>query len=250
VLQVLHRVLSPGVRRQNILSSRTPYSLTKTTSRTRNRHQLINPKRCRRATLNRSDCEDNSSDEEEFTQVRQWEITRICLLIFSVQSFVVTLFMYLQSWPILDLIPSCGRSFNICYFFAYYPFFTFQRINKRLRSSIVPQFNTKLQANLDRVYQDAEKLKSKFLLLARSAYLRFWKNVRRRRLQESNRGPPRSFCHPFRVAPPENWTASCVAACSGNPSPRRAVTRIAGCAWTAVWIIPRPALCASHRWSM
>lgn len=100
--KVLHRVLSPGgVRRQNILSSRTPYSLTKTTSRTRNRHQLMNPKRCRRAGLNRSDCEDNSSDEEEFTQ----------------------------------------------------------RISRRLRSSIVPQINTKLQANLDRVYQDVEKLK-------------------------------------------------------------------------------------------
>lgn len=69
VLQILHRVLSPKVYRQNVLSSRTPYSLTKNTSRTRNRHQLINPKRNRLAALNRSDCEDNSSGEEEFAQV-------------------------------------------------------------------------------------------------------------------------------------------------------------------------------------
>ncbi|EZA54315.1 LON peptidase N-terminal domain and RING finger protein [Ooceraea biroi] len=99
--KVLHRVLSPGVRRQNVLSSRTPYSLTKAMSRTRNHHQLMNPKRCRRLALNRSDCEDNSSDEEGFTQ----------------------------------------------------------SINRRLRSSILPQINTKVQANLDRVYQHIEKLK-------------------------------------------------------------------------------------------
>lgn len=40
--------------------------------------------------------------------------------------------------------------------------FVLQTINRRLRSSIVPQINTKLQASLDRVYQDIEKLKSKY----------------------------------------------------------------------------------------
>lgn len=35
----------------------------------------MNPKRSRRAALNRSDCEDNSSDEEEFTQVISSKIT-------------------------------------------------------------------------------------------------------------------------------------------------------------------------------
>ncbi|KYM81695.1 LON peptidase N-terminal domain and RING finger protein 3 [Atta colombica] len=99
--KILHRVLSPKVHRQNVLSSRTPYSLTKSALRTRNRHQLMNSNRSRRATLNRSDCEDNSSGEEEFIQT----------------------------------------------------------INRRIRSSIVPQVNTKLQASLDRVYQDIEKLK-------------------------------------------------------------------------------------------
>ncbi|KAG5309987.1 LONF3 protein, partial [Acromyrmex insinuator] len=99
--KILHRVLSPKVHRQNVLSSRTPYSLTKSALRTRNRHQLMNSNRSRRATLNRSDCEDNSSGEEEFIQT----------------------------------------------------------INRRIRSSIVSQVNTKLQANLDRVYQDIEKLK-------------------------------------------------------------------------------------------
>ncbi|XP_014471249.1 PREDICTED: LON peptidase N-terminal domain and RING finger protein 3 [Dinoponera quadriceps] len=99
--KILHRVLSPGVCRQNVLSSRTPYSLTKSASRTRRRHQLMNPKRSRRAALNRSDYEDNSSGEEEFSQT----------------------------------------------------------ISRRLRSSIAPQVNTKLQASLDRVYQDMEKFK-------------------------------------------------------------------------------------------
>ncbi|XP_070167369.1 LON peptidase N-terminal domain and RING finger protein 3 [Polyergus mexicanus] len=99
--KVLHRALSPGIRRQNVLSSRTPYNLTKSASRTRNRHQLMNPKRRQRTTLNRSDCEDNSSGEEEFAQT----------------------------------------------------------INRRLRSSIMPLINTKLQASLNRVYQDVEKLK-------------------------------------------------------------------------------------------
>ncbi|XP_020278799.1 LON peptidase N-terminal domain and RING finger protein 1 isoform X2 [Pseudomyrmex gracilis] len=99
--KILHRVLSPGVRRQNVLSSRTSYNLTKSASRTRNRHQLMNPKRSRRSTPNRSDCEDNSSDEEEFSQT----------------------------------------------------------INRRLRSSIAPHVNTKLQASLDRLYQDLEKLR-------------------------------------------------------------------------------------------
>ncbi|KYQ51250.1 LON peptidase N-terminal domain and RING finger protein 3, partial [Trachymyrmex zeteki] len=99
--KILHRVLSPKVHRQNVLSSRTPYSLTKSALRTRNRHQLMNSNRSRRITLNRSDCEDNSSGEEEFIQT----------------------------------------------------------INRRIRSSIVPQVNTKLQASLDRVYQDIEKLK-------------------------------------------------------------------------------------------
>ncbi|KAL0127814.1 hypothetical protein PUN28_003211 [Cardiocondyla obscurior] len=100
LIKILHRVLSPKLYRQNlILSSRTPYSLTKSASRTRNR--LMNPKRNRHTTLNRSDCEDNSSGEEEFTQT----------------------------------------------------------INRRVRSSLVSQINTKLQASLDRVYQDIEKLK-------------------------------------------------------------------------------------------
>ncbi|KYN40189.1 LON peptidase N-terminal domain and RING finger protein 3 [Trachymyrmex septentrionalis] len=101
LIKILHRVLSPKVHRQNFLSSRTPYSLTKSALRTRNRHQLMNSNHSRRATLNRSDSEDNSSGEEEFIQT----------------------------------------------------------INRRIRSSIVPQVNTKLQASLDRVYQDIEKLK-------------------------------------------------------------------------------------------
>lgn len=78
--QVLHRALSPGIRRQNVLSSRTPYNLTKSASRTRNRHHLMNPKCRQRAILNRSDCEDNSSGEEEFTRVRFSKITHSVLI--------------------------------------------------------------------------------------------------------------------------------------------------------------------------
>lgn len=40
--------------------------------------------------------------------------------------------------------------------------FFLQTINRRLRSSITPLVNTKLQASLNRVYQDVEKLKRKF----------------------------------------------------------------------------------------
>ncbi|KAL6264515.1 hypothetical protein P5V15_004623 [Pogonomyrmex californicus] len=99
--KILHKVLLPRIHRQNVLASRMPYSLSKSASRTRNRHQLINPKRNRCTALNRSDCEDNSSDEEEFTQT----------------------------------------------------------VNRRVRSTIIPQVNTKLQISLNRLYQDAEKLK-------------------------------------------------------------------------------------------
>lgn len=68
-LQVLYNVLSSGYRRYG-LPSRTPYNLAEGASRTRSRHQLMNPKRNRRAALNASDCEDNSSGgEEDFTQV-------------------------------------------------------------------------------------------------------------------------------------------------------------------------------------
>lgn len=69
-LQVLYKVLSSGHRRYS-LPSRAPYNLTEGASRTRSRHQLMNPKRNRRAALNISDCEDNSSGgEDEFAQVR------------------------------------------------------------------------------------------------------------------------------------------------------------------------------------
>jgi len=46
----------------------------------------------------------------------------------------------------------------------YFILFTSQTINRRIRSSIVPQVNMKLQASLDRVYQDIEKLKSKYII--------------------------------------------------------------------------------------
>lgn len=71
-LQVLYKVLSAGQRRYNV-PSRAPYNLTEGASRARSRHhhQLMSTKRNRRAILNGSDCEDNSSSgEEEFTQVR------------------------------------------------------------------------------------------------------------------------------------------------------------------------------------
>ncbi|XP_066590063.1 LON peptidase N-terminal domain and RING finger protein 3 [Prorops nasuta] len=66
--RILHKVLSPGIRRQCAVSSRSPYNLMEVASRLRSRHQLMNPKRSRRSCLNSSDCEDNSSGEEEFTQ--------------------------------------------------------------------------------------------------------------------------------------------------------------------------------------
>lgn len=46
--------------------------------------------------------------------------------------------------------------------YSLYFFFIWQTINRRVRSSIVSQINTKLQISLDRVYQDTEKLKSKY----------------------------------------------------------------------------------------
>lgn len=79
-LQVLHKVLSSGHRRYSLLPSRAPYNLTEGASRTRSRHQLINPKRNRRAAFNASDCEDNSSGgEEEFTQVRVFFLSSVIL---------------------------------------------------------------------------------------------------------------------------------------------------------------------------
>lgn len=66
---MLYKVLSTGHRRYGV-QSRAPYNLTEGASRARTRHQLLNSKRNRRAVLNGSDCEDNSSGgEEEFTQV-------------------------------------------------------------------------------------------------------------------------------------------------------------------------------------
>ncbi|XP_017760534.1 PREDICTED: LON peptidase N-terminal domain and RING finger protein 3 [Eufriesea mexicana] len=101
LIKVLYKVLSSGHRRYS-LPSRAPYNLTEGASRTRSRHQLMNPKRNRRAALNVSDCEDNSSGgEDEFTQT----------------------------------------------------------VSRRLLSTTAPQNNTKLQAGLDRLYQDIEKLR-------------------------------------------------------------------------------------------
>ena len=82
-LQVLYNVLSSGYRYG--LPSRTPYNLTEGASRTRSRHQLMNPKRNRRAALNASDCEDNSSGgEEDFTQVGIfWQLWRQRWIILS-----------------------------------------------------------------------------------------------------------------------------------------------------------------------
>ncbi|XP_076287505.1 LON peptidase N-terminal domain and RING finger protein 3 isoform X2 [Lasioglossum baleicum] len=100
LVKVLYKVLSVGHRRYNA-PSRAPYNLTEGATRTRSRHQLMNPKRNRRAVLQGSDCEDNSSGgEDEFTQT----------------------------------------------------------VSRRLLSTAAPH-NTKLEAGLDRVYQDIEKLK-------------------------------------------------------------------------------------------
>lgn len=94
-LQVLHKVLSSGHRRYSLLPSRAPYNLSEGASRTRSRHQLINPKRNRRAAFNASDCEDNSSGgEEEFTQVKNfflssflWNTMWIYIWCFKFKSF-------------------------------------------------------------------------------------------------------------------------------------------------------------------
>ncbi|XP_043467921.1 LON peptidase N-terminal domain and RING finger protein 3 [Leptopilina heterotoma] len=74
--RALHRALSPNLRRNNNAFILTPYNLVEAAIRTkRNRHHLLLPlinsnQRHRRATLNTSDCEDNSSGgEEEFTQM-------------------------------------------------------------------------------------------------------------------------------------------------------------------------------------
>lgn len=95
-LQVLHKVLSSGHRRYSLLPSRAPYNLTEGASRTRSRHQLINPKRNRRAAFNASDCEDNSSGgEEEFTQVRIFFLSSLILNHF-VKYYYVNLYLMLQ----------------------------------------------------------------------------------------------------------------------------------------------------------
>ncbi|XP_034935450.1 LON peptidase N-terminal domain and RING finger protein 3 [Chelonus insularis] len=75
--RVLHRVLYPNFRRQGS-ASRGPYNIFTESNvrlkRTRDQrhHRLLRPlvssSRHRRAVLNSSDCEDNSSSEEEFTQ--------------------------------------------------------------------------------------------------------------------------------------------------------------------------------------
>lgn len=94
--QVLHKVLSSGHRRYSLLPSRAPYNLTEGASRTRSRHQLINPKRNRRAAFNASDCEDNSSGgEEEFTQVRIFFLSSLILNHF-VKYYYVNLYLMLQ----------------------------------------------------------------------------------------------------------------------------------------------------------
>ncbi|XP_048506866.1 LON peptidase N-terminal domain and RING finger protein 3 [Athalia rosae] len=71
--RLLHRMLAPNLRRQNVISSRAPYHLGQHLSarNRRNRiHQILLPlmspiQNHQREALNTSDCEDNSSGEEE-----------------------------------------------------------------------------------------------------------------------------------------------------------------------------------------
>lgn len=110
-LQVLHKVLSSGHRRYSLLPSRAPYNLSEGASRTRSRHQLINPKRNRRAAFNASDCEDNSSGgEEEFTQVKNF----------------VPFFTFVKYYVNLHLSSFKFKSFTqirIFFFFRYFELF-------------------------------------------------------------------------------------------------------------------------------
>lgn len=74
--RLLHRMLAPNLRRQNVISSRAPYHLGQhisAHSRRNKRHQMLLPlmnpiQNHQREALNTSDCEDNSSGEEELTQ--------------------------------------------------------------------------------------------------------------------------------------------------------------------------------------
>ncbi|XP_015596385.1 LON peptidase N-terminal domain and RING finger protein 3 [Cephus cinctus] len=74
ITRVLHRMLSSNHRRQNSPATRGPYNMVQTIARSRrNRHHLLLPlmnpiQHHRRAALNTSDCEDNSSGEEDFSQ--------------------------------------------------------------------------------------------------------------------------------------------------------------------------------------
>ncbi|XP_046588126.1 LON peptidase N-terminal domain and RING finger protein 3 [Neodiprion lecontei] len=75
--RLLHRMLAPSLRRQNVISSRAPYHLGQdisARSQRNKRHQMLLPlmspiqNHQREEALNTSDCEDNSSGEEEITQ--------------------------------------------------------------------------------------------------------------------------------------------------------------------------------------
>ncbi|XP_063982548.1 LON peptidase N-terminal domain and RING finger protein 3 [Diachasmimorpha longicaudata] len=77
LMRVLHRILSTNHRRQSPPTTRSPYSISESNVRVRrnrdhhypHRRPLMSPnQRHRRPALNSSDCEDNSSSEEEFTQ--------------------------------------------------------------------------------------------------------------------------------------------------------------------------------------
>ena len=106
--QALHRILSPSLRHQGPTSTRSPYNnLAESSPRTRrNRHhqQLHNhhhhhrhhhrqshlllpimgsSQRHRRTHVNTSDCEDNSSGEDEFTQVNWIILHRTDIIAFS-----------------------------------------------------------------------------------------------------------------------------------------------------------------------
>lgn len=122
-LQVLHKVLSSGHRRYSLLPSRAPYNLSEGASRTRSRHQLINPKRNRRAAFNASDCEDNSSGgEEEFTQVKNfflssflWNTMWIYIWCFKFKSFTqIRIFFFFRYF---ELFCEYMNIWNVCLIF-------------------------------------------------------------------------------------------------------------------------------------
>ncbi|KOX72599.1 LON peptidase N-terminal domain and RING finger protein 3 [Melipona quadrifasciata] len=183
LIKVLYNVLSSGYRRYG-LPFRTPYNLTEGASRTRSRHQLMNPKRNRRAALNASDCEDNSSGgEEDFTQherqcncngEKKKHAKR------NIEKLGFEQILGLRNDPLnvtqdpdvsLRIKMNCiskKRSSNrvnpnnLRLKFALNPIMlvgSLQTVSRRLLLTIAPQNNMKLQAGLDRLYQDIEKLK-------------------------------------------------------------------------------------------